>query len=95
MPVITMPARLKPQLASDDCLVFYNLRRCSIIEVIKAAEIMNDIRVLRHALTCNECREHIQNRELSSSESEMDMLLRSAIARVGERQNKQNNRSKF
>jgi hypothetical protein len=71
--------RPRPQLATEDCSVFYNLRKIPLERIIAAAKALHDPSILRHALECEECRMHIQMRELFSSESEMDIQLNEAL----------------
>jgi hypothetical protein len=79
MSSIQIIPRPRPQLATEDCSVFYNLRKVPLKKVIKAAIDLHDSRILRHALECEECRTHIQMREQFSSKSEMDIPLNEAL----------------
>jgi hypothetical protein len=82
MSLVQIAPRPRPRLATEDCSVFYNLRKIPLGKVIAAAKAFHDPSILRHALECEECRMHIQMREQFSSESEMDIQLNEALQSV-------------
>ena len=72
----------KPQLASEDCLVFYRFRYFRFAQIIDFAVELKDPTILVHGLECDECRAHILERERFSSSSEIDAPLHAALERL-------------
>lgn len=81
MAMVATPFRQRKNLASEECVFIYSLRKCkrSLGDIIKMAEDDRSADCLYHLITCDECRMHVQERDPDSSEEQKIEMLWAAI----------------
>lgn len=80
--VENMSAAAEARLATEKCVIFYRLRKCSFLKVVDSLINMKEVESLQHALDCTECQEAILKRTPHLSRYTMERKLALALERV-------------